>query len=146
MFIRIHSWLNRALLARIAPYWVAALVVASLQPWRPGVPHGGVVHALLHFLAFFSTALLLLLAARTPRHRIYAPLIVVVLGAVLECAQHWLYRGAFEWNDLANDAGAALLAATLAWPRPLREILVRETITGERPAAAPASSNGSPPA
>ena len=107
------------------PFWVAALVVASLQPWRPYVRHNGPVHGVLHFLAFFSTALLLLLAARTPRRRVYAPLAVFALGAALELTQRLLYRNAFEWSDLAIDLGAALFAAALAWPRPLRETLVR---------------------
>jgi VanZ family protein len=37
------------------------------------------VHGTPHFLAYFSTALLLLLAARTRRQRIYAPVAVVAL-------------------------------------------------------------------
>ena len=117
--------MKRAFLARIAPFWVAGLVVASLQPWRAGVRHDGAAHDALHFLAFLSTALLLALIARTPRQRIYAPLAVVALGVAIEWAQHLLYRGPFEWRDLASDACAALFACLLARSRPLREILVR---------------------
>jgi len=117
--------LKRAILARIARAWVVGLVAVSLQPWRPGGHHGGVVHAVLHFLAFFSTALLLAFAARGVWQRIYAPMAVVALGAAIEYAQHLLYRGAFEWGDLVSDACAALLACLLARSRSLHETLVR---------------------
>ena len=102
--------MNRALLSRVAPYWVASLVVASLQPWRPRGHSGSFAHYALHFLAWWSTALLLLLCARTARQRLCTPFAVVALGAAIEYAQHLLYRGPFEWYDLATDAFAALLA------------------------------------
>jgi VanZ family protein len=117
--------MKRALLARIAPLWVAGLVAVSLQPWRPGTPHDGTVHGVLHFLAYLSTALLLAFAARGARQRIHAGLEVVALGAAIEYAQHLLYRGAFEWGDLASDVCAALLAGLPACSRTLRETLVR---------------------
>lgn len=118
--------MKRAILARLAVLWVSGLVVVSLQPWRPrAFRHGGAAHDVPHFLAFFSTALLLVLIARGVRQRICAPLAVVALGAALEYAQHLLYRGRFEWRDLANDACAALFAYLLARRRPLREALVR---------------------
>jgi hypothetical protein len=135
--------MKRATLARIAPLWVCGLVVASLQPWRPGLRHDGAVHDALHFLAFFSTALVLALvrgaggAGGRPhewgrgthecvRHMgEWAPgFAVVALGAAIEYAQHLLYRGTFEWGDLASDACAALLACLVARFRPLREALV----------------------
>jgi len=117
---------KRAILARLAVLWVYGLVVVSLQPWRPkAFRHGGAAHDVPHFLAFFSAALLLILIARSARQRIYAPLAVVALGLALEYAQRLLYRGPFEWRDLANDACAALFAFLLARRRPLREILVR---------------------
>ena len=109
---------SRGVLAWIAPVWVAGLVAGSLQPWRAGVRHDGTVHQALHFLAFLSTALLLALLARGGRQRFYAPLAVIALGAAIEYAQHLLYRGAFEWGDLATDGCAALAGWLLARHRP----------------------------
>jgi VanZ family protein len=116
---------KRTFLVRIAPFWVAGLVVASFQPWRPGGRHGASIHDVLHFLAYFSTALLLALIARSVRQRIYASSAIIVLGIAIECVQHSLNRGPFEWGDLASDACAAFLACLLAQSRRFREVLVR---------------------
>ena len=98
---------------RIAPFWVLALVAASLQPWRPRVHLGGLVHSLPQFLAYFATAILLFLAARTAAERNRAPFIVIALGSVIDHARHFLYGTPFDWRDPASNASAALLACLL---------------------------------
>jgi len=95
--------------------WVIFLVVASLQPLRPGVDRpGSLTHLLLHVLVFGFTAFLW---QKRPALPWVAFLGTLCLAAAIELSQHWIYGKPYEWQDLCADAlGIAL--AILPWVLP----------------------------
>jgi hypothetical protein len=127
----------RAFLVRIAPYWVACLIVGSFLPGPskdalgttnpPAVVAQGratAEHRLAHFIAFGSTALILVLIAKTPM-QIVAALSIAVLGLMVEFGQYELLNlPHMEWWDVRGDTLAALGSLLLAQWRGLREVLV----------------------
>ena len=98
----------RTALRSVAWLWLALLIVASLQPIRPGIVKSN--HRSIHYVAFAGVALLLLSLSRTRRKEIQGALAIFFLCCTLELAQHFFYRTHFEWGDVADDGIAILLA------------------------------------
>lgn len=138
---RMPNLLQRAFLAKVALFWILAVVVGSLLP-QPAKsvlgtsPRNGQemtariawTHRAVHFAAFGSTALFLLLVARSTRQRQAAILTTVALGAGIEMLQHAIYRSEFESCDVRDDALAACLVYLLwfvvrRWPAQRRNAL-----------------------
>ena len=81
-------------------------------------------HRLYHFVAFGSTALLLLLVAATRGEQFAAVAGTILLGVSLEYVQHWVFHGALEWWDIRDDTIGVLLTGVICqWP-PVRSTLV----------------------
>jgi len=100
---------------RIAPIWVAGLVVGSFLPgtWKktlgtqPFVLHQAVApqHRLAHLVTFGFTALLFLLLTDRPRDEARAAGAAFVLGCAIEILQFSFgLAPVFEWWDLRDDA------------------------------------------
>jgi len=98
----------RLFLRILARVWIAALIIGSLQPARPGVVRG--FHREMHWVAFGGAVLPLLFLARSRSREILAVCGMILLGVTLEILQHLIYANAIEWRDMADD-GAAVLAA-----------------------------------
>lgn len=116
----------RTFLVRIAPFWVACLVATSLQPWRPSVAHEATAHRSFHFLAFGSTAFLLLLIGRSTKQRILGPLGVIALGIAIEYMQNWIFGCPLEWWDMRDDALAVAAAWLIGQWAAIRRALIAE--------------------
>jgi hypothetical protein len=118
---RLAGLFTRAGIIRITGVWLAALVFLSLQPVRPGGAGKQLLHRPFHFAAFGLTSLLLwrflTVAPRrlTKGNAVRAVLATSLLGAVLEFAQHLIYKNAFEWWDLRDDSIAAFSAILLLY-------------------------------
>ena len=130
--------ISRALLVRIAPWWVLCVIIGSFLPGSskealgttnsPAAEAQGRVvtmHRLTHFLTFGSTALLLVLIAETASQQLGAGLAVAALGFLIECTQYALIGLAnIEWWDVRDDALAAIGTLLLAQWLNLRGLLV----------------------
>ncbi len=102
----------RFALRGVAWFWLAFLIVASLQPIRPVIVKSN--HRPLHYVAFAGAAFLLLSLSRTRRREILGALAIFLLCCALELLQHVIYRTNFEWSDLVDD-GIAILAACVLY-------------------------------
>jgi hypothetical protein len=118
----------RSVLVKLVSVWIFLLIWGSFTPpAKVALGSSGKVisvraisqtrkatlrHRVVHWCAFGSTALLLLLSARTHLQRVVATLSVATLGLMLELMQHYIYGGPIEWVDAWDDAAAA--AAVLA--------------------------------
>jgi hypothetical protein len=98
----------RAALRGVAWFWLALLIVASLQPIRPVIVKSN--HRPLHYVAFAGAAFLLYSLSRKRRREIQGALAIFLLCFALEFLQHLIYRTHFEWTDVVDD-GVAILAA-----------------------------------
>jgi hypothetical protein len=119
---------RKPILVFLAFCWIAAIIAGSLMPNGGkallGIePHGnqGISpqiasnHKLVHYAAFGSTTLLLLLLARNRKQEIGALAITIVLGFCLEAGEHVFYHSPFEYSDVFDDAVAALLTCAAYW-------------------------------
>lgn len=91
--------------------WVLAIIVLSLipLPWKNEIGTTGAFHRAGHLLAFLILAFLLCRIASTAAARLIRCAGAVLLGIVLETAEHLLYRDRLEWDDVLVDAlGVAL--------------------------------------
>jgi hypothetical protein len=104
----------------VALLWLLLIVVGSLQPARPGPVVA--MHRGIHFLAFGSAALLLLLLSRTRYREIRAVAALCLLGLSLEFVQHLVYLKPMEWRDVRDDTLAALAAFLLYRLIPARPV------------------------
>ena len=119
--------LPRGILRAIASVWVACLIVGSLLPGSVKeelgtTSHEQILHQtrrvtekhrVVHFLAFGSTCLLLMLMANTALGEMLWTALVVLLGCLIETAQYLIYPIPFEWWDVLDDfyAAVAMFAA-----------------------------------
>ena len=119
--------LPRRILRAIAPVWVLCLIGGSLLPGSVKeelgtISHEQILHQtrrvtlkhrVVHFLAFGSTCLLLMLIAKDPLGEVLGAGFVVLLGCAIETAQYFIYPIPFEWWDVLDDlyATAAMFAA-----------------------------------
>lgn len=67
-------------------------------------------HRIVHYLAFGSTALLLLLLTRGRKQEFAVVAATIFLGLCIEIAEHASYGAPFEYWDVIDDAIAVLLA------------------------------------
>ena len=113
---RIKQIIPRRLLRRIAAVWIVCLIIGSLLPGSAKVRLGttyhssmhhsrmvGMRHRVIHFVAFGSTALMLMLLAPSRRNEIGASVRVMLLGCALEVTQFIIYSINFEWWDVRDD-------------------------------------------
>ena len=119
---RFKRWAPRAFLLKFAPIWVVCLVLGSLLPGNVKVSLGTttleqqihpnqnvtVRHRVLHLVMFSFTASLFLLLARSSRAEVGSVVMVMLLGAAVEFAQHWIYQFTFEWWDVRDDSVGVL--------------------------------------
>jgi hypothetical protein len=112
--------LTRHWLRRIASIWIICLIAISLQPYRP-LGNGqspSADHRIGHWIAFAATGLLLFALSQDRKKEWKAAFSVLCLAIGIETAQYVLYRGAFEWWDVRDDAIGLLIAAILnRWTR-----------------------------
>ena len=103
--IRLPPW--------ILGFWVAFLIVGSLQPHRIRVlSQGHHGHAILHVLAFgVLGSLAMLTSLRRHRSLVFAG--CLALGFLIELAQSHLYPNAIEWRDVRDDTVGVLLFSAL---------------------------------
>jgi hypothetical protein len=121
MFARLKKSLPVSVLRRIAPLWVACLIVGSLLPGeaktvigcsrlsqqhlhRLYIPTGEWKHRAFHIIGFGATALLFLIIARTGAAELVSIVGVLVLGAAIEFAQVLVYANRLETEDIRDDA------------------------------------------
>ena len=64
-------------------------------------------HSLVHYVAFGSTVLLLMVSARRNWERHAALLATIALGIGIEKLQQFFYGSDFEMNDVRDDVFAA---------------------------------------
>ena len=128
----------RAFLVRLAPWWVLMVIIGSFLPGKskeaigttnsPGAAAQGravLKHRFAHFVAFGSTALLLVVIGETATQQFWAGLGVAALGFILECSQYALLGlSSIEWWDVRDDAIAAIGTLLLAQWLNLRDIIV----------------------
>jgi hypothetical protein len=124
---RFKQLVPRKLLSWVVPIWITCLTIGSLLPGDLKVelgtttkqqqvhPNKDVIlpHRLAHFALFGFTACLLMLLARTNQGEIVSVLLAILLGSVIEFAQHAVYRFTFEWWDVRDDAIGAIGAYVL---------------------------------
>ncbi len=92
-------------------------------PWKHEIGTTGAFHRAGHLLAFLILAFLLCRIASNTAARLVRCAGAVVLGILLETAEHLIYRDRLEWDDVLVDAiGVALgfLCAFALTPRPSR--------------------------
>jgi hypothetical protein len=121
--------LTRDRLRRIASVWIICLVAISLQPYRPIGSNGQLpspAHRIEHLIAFVATGVLLLALSRSRKREWMAALSVLCLATGIETAQYLLYRGAFEWWDIRDDAIGFVIAAILNRWTSVGNLLLRE--------------------
>jgi hypothetical protein len=98
--------MSRPSLLLITRLWFLFLLLASLQPVRPGPVHD--FHRELHWLAFAMAAFLLFALSRSRRQAICGAIAAFTFGLCLEFLQHLIYRNPMEWWDVRDDAFAVL--------------------------------------
>jgi hypothetical protein len=125
---------HRALLRRIAPFWVACLIVGSLLPGgakevigssrqedMPVAKVSGAIsqwkHRTFHIVGFGATTLLFLCLATQASEEVLSAAGLFGLGVALEFTQRWLFNNRLETDDMRDD-GYGILAMygfVLAW-------------------------------
>ena len=136
--ITVSYFLNRSFFVKLAPVWVLVLVAGSLLPQeakvalgtcpRPGQPvtmRIAWTHRLAHYGSFGSTALLLILIARSAGQRRAALASTGALGVGIEVLQHVIYKSAFEPIDARDDVFAACAVYLIVFA-------LRHSTAGER--------------
>jgi hypothetical protein len=105
---RLKEIAPRTFLRRIAPYWVAGLIICSL--WSAPKDLFGTYYSLhmlrhraFHMTAFGLTAVLFLLLSTDRRQEVKSVWGVFALGVFLEIAQKLIYGIVFEWWDIRDD-------------------------------------------
>jgi len=85
--------------------WTAAVIAGSLLPFNAKhLTHTvGIVHRLVHVVAFAGIALRPSIVRSPLRRKLIASVNVALLGAVLELLQHYYYGNMYEWGDVRDD-------------------------------------------
>jgi hypothetical protein len=128
---RFEQMIPRGFLIRIAPWWLALLIIGSLLPGPEkdvivgSTPpaaiaqrHPAPVHRVVHYLSFGSTALILMLISETAAQQFAVACSVALLGLTLEWLQFSVFSLMFlEWWDVRDDALACFVVLVLIqWP------------------------------
>jgi hypothetical protein len=124
----LSNLLKRSFFVKLAPLWILALVVGSLLPQDAKIALGtepregqrvtsqiAWTHRLVHYGAFGSTALLLMVIARNARQRQAALLATIALGVGIEALQHVIYGSDFEAIDARDDVFAACVVYLICY-------------------------------
>ncbi len=139
---RTAGLLRRALLRKIAPFWIVAVIVGSFMPYTFKREMGTTLvltaasgsageqvtlwHREVHFLLFASTTAILVLIGRSSLVRAAALLAALSLAFSIEFTQSLVDHYGIEWWDVRDDfTGAALMFLVLLSPG-LRALLVRD--------------------
>jgi hypothetical protein len=102
----------------VAWIWIACLLIASLQPFRPrATSHGTGGHWVAHVVEFGFPALLLLLLSDSRTQKWVRASRLFGLAVAIELAQSRLYSNPVEWNDILVDGLGILLAFALSRSR-----------------------------
>lgn len=121
MLARLKQRLPLPLLRRIAPLWIACLIVGSLLPGeakiaigssrlsdqqqqKAGIETGEWKHRTFHIVGFSATAFLFLAIARTAVKEFVSVAGLFGLGVAIEFAQVFLYANRLEPEDMRDDA------------------------------------------
>jgi hypothetical protein len=94
-----------------ALFWILLIIALSLIPtsWKDAAGTTGVFHQAGHLLAFLILGLLLCRSPITRNAKLVRCLGAIVLGIVLETAEHFMYHDRLEWDDVLVDSiGVAL--------------------------------------
>ena len=97
--------------------WVLLIIVLSLipLPWKNVIGTTGAFHRVGHLLAFVILALLLCRITSTTAARLIRCAGAVLLGILLETAEHLIYRDRLEWDDVLVDAVGVVLGFLCAF-------------------------------
>ena len=91
--------------------WVLIIVVLSLipVPWKDAIGTTGAFHRAGHLLAFLILAFLFCRITLNTAARLIRCAGAILLGFLLEAAEHFIYHDRLEWDDVLVDAiGVAL--------------------------------------
>jgi len=114
-----ERWATRA-----KPYaWFASVGILSLLPSavKGHLRTMGPLHVPAHVLVFAVSAFVACRSAQSVARRVVTCAAVIAYGGALEALQSWIFRGPFEWDDVATDACGVLLAFLFAvWAGPMR--------------------------
>jgi hypothetical protein len=131
MLARLKKRLPVPLLRRLAPFWVACLILGSLLPGeaktaigssrlseqhlhRMAVETGEWKHRAFHILGFGATAFLFLAIARTGAQELVSMIGVFALGVAIEYTQVLVYANRLETEDIRDDA-YGIIAVYAIW-------------------------------
>ena len=95
--------------------WGVALMVGSLQPHRTKLHRVPTAHSIFHILAFGMLTFLAGKAFPGRRSLFWIAPACLLLGVLLEIAQHQLSERALEWADIRDDAVAIGLVSCVCW-------------------------------
>jgi hypothetical protein len=131
MLARLKRRLPLPLLRRIAPLWIACLIVGSLLPGEAkiaigssrlsdqhqqaaGIETGEWKHRTFHIVGFGATAFLFLAIARSAAGEVVSIAGILGLGVAIEFAQVFLYANRLEPEDMRDNA-YGILGMYVVW-------------------------------
>jgi hypothetical protein len=93
--------------------WAAALLIASLQPWRAPNFHFSIAHHVAHFLGFGVLAFFATVGfGKASRISLWPAAASFLFGFSIEFLQHLQNRKPIEWHDVRDNAiGIIVLTA-----------------------------------
>ena len=121
MLARLKERLPLPLLRRIAPFWIACLIVGSLLPGEAKIAIGSSrlteqhqakraaetgewKHRAFHIVGFGATAFLFPSIARSATGELVSMIGIIGLGIGIEFAQVFVYANGLEPEDMRDDA------------------------------------------
>lgn len=109
---------------RAAPYiWFASVSILSLLPSavKGYLRTRGPFHVPAHLFVFALSALIASRSAQSVARRALCCAAVIAYIGALETLQSFIFRGPFEWDDVATDTCGVLFAFLFAaWADPMR--------------------------
>jgi hypothetical protein len=132
MLARLKERLPLPLLRRIAPVWIACLILGSLLPGEAKIAIGSSrlseqqdrppsaaelgewKHRTFHLVGFGATAFLFLVIARSATGELVSMVGIFGLGVAIEFAQVFVYANRLEPEDMRDD-GYAIVAVYAVW-------------------------------
>lgn len=154
MLARLKQRLPLSLLRRIAPLWIACLIVGSLLPGEAkiaigssrlsdqqqqqqeaGIETGEWKHRTFHIVGFGATAFLFLAIARTATKEFISMFGLFGLGVAIEFGQVFMYANRLEPEDMRDDGFGifGVYAIWLVWGMLERRRLERAAAVHQEP-------------